>query len=330
MGDLQQVPASAIVRHGVEQVAVAVVLEIPREQDALAAQADREHDRGVVDGPAIGQESVGDRRFRGPEHVHAGLPQRERVSLGHTTSRDAEAHRRRTQLEHPRTPRPHAGLDDAADTVARRQPSQASGVVFVWVCQQSQVDVPVPGRDALVEPADEQVGVGATIDEQARAVAGLHQDGVPLAHVEHTHLQARARSSHERDRGRRHEPDGDERGGKASRPARGHGHRRWLPRSQPTRVLTTGPVDGQQEAREGRPGAKEVGWRKQLHVGQWYLREQTRTARHQGQRDPGARQQWRQQQRRERSPEEWAHHGRHGGTEHGQRHDGCHKQVRQW
>jgi hypothetical protein len=52
VGDLEHVPAAAISRQGREQVVVAIRLEVPGQQDPLAAEADREHDRGVVDGPS--------------------------------------------------------------------------------------------------------------------------------------------------------------------------------------------------------------------------------------------------------------------------------------
>lgn len=71
--------------------------------------------------------------------------------------------------------------------------------------QQRDVDVAVPGRDSLVEAANEQVRVGTAIDEQASAVRGLEEDGVTLAHVEHAHGEGWTRSGHERDGGHREE-----------------------------------------------------------------------------------------------------------------------------
>jgi hypothetical protein len=52
VGDLEQIPAPAITRDGLQQVLVAVLFEVTRKQRSLATDVDREHDRGVVDGPA--------------------------------------------------------------------------------------------------------------------------------------------------------------------------------------------------------------------------------------------------------------------------------------
>lgn len=52
VGDLEQIPAPAITRDGLQQVVVAVLFEVTRKQRSLATDADREYDRGVVDGPA--------------------------------------------------------------------------------------------------------------------------------------------------------------------------------------------------------------------------------------------------------------------------------------
>lgn len=119
VGDLEQVPSSAVVGDPLEQVVVVVVLEVAREQDALAADAHRQHDRGAVDGAAIGQDPVGDGVLRRPQDVDASLAQHERVPLGEAAARDIVAHGRGPQLEHPAALGVHLGLDDAADPIAR-------------------------------------------------------------------------------------------------------------------------------------------------------------------------------------------------------------------
>jgi hypothetical protein len=52
VGDLEQIPTTAITRDDLQQVVVAVLFEVTRKQRSLATDAHREHDRGVVDGPA--------------------------------------------------------------------------------------------------------------------------------------------------------------------------------------------------------------------------------------------------------------------------------------
>jgi len=52
VGDLEQVPATAVARQDLQQVRVAILLEVAGEEDPLATDADGEHDGRVVDGPS--------------------------------------------------------------------------------------------------------------------------------------------------------------------------------------------------------------------------------------------------------------------------------------
>ena len=96
MGHLEQVPAAAVAGDALEQVGVVVVLEVTGEQDPLAADAYGEHDRGPVDGPAIGQDAVGDGVLGRPQHLDPGCAQIERVTLRQASAGDAVARGRRT------------------------------------------------------------------------------------------------------------------------------------------------------------------------------------------------------------------------------------------
>ncbi len=187
MGDLEQVPALAVVHDGGEDIGIVVVLEVTGEQKALVAQADREHDRCPVDGTPVAEHAVGDGLPRWPQYVDADAAQRQAVPLEQAHAADAVPRCRRPQLTHAGTLAVHVRLGDAADGVARHQPGQAAGVVLVRMCQDHQVDTSIPHGDALVEPAHQQVRIGATIDEHAAAVGDLQQDGVALADVEHAH-----------------------------------------------------------------------------------------------------------------------------------------------
>jgi len=81
-----------------------------------------------------------------------------------------------------------------------------------------EVDVAVPGRDALIEPAYEQVGIGPAIDEHAGAIGCLQQDGIALADVEHAYAQLGRWSRDEHDRDDTDQHDGHRQAGQSSSP----------------------------------------------------------------------------------------------------------------
>ena len=81
VGDLEQVPRPAIVGDDLEQVEFVVVLEVAGEQDPLPADAHREHDRGAVDGTAVGQDAIGDGVPWRPQDIDPGIAETERVAL---------------------------------------------------------------------------------------------------------------------------------------------------------------------------------------------------------------------------------------------------------
>lgn len=182
-----------------------VVLEVAGEQDALPPHAHGEHDGGAVDGPAVGQHAVGESVLGRPQDVDASRSQAEGIALGEARPGDAPAHGRGAKLEDAAALGVHLRLEDAIYAVARREPGQPPGVVLVRVGQQRHVDVSVPGRDALVEPPHEEVGVGAAVDEEAATIGGLEQDGVTLSDVEHADGEGRARPGHQRDGGDGHQ-----------------------------------------------------------------------------------------------------------------------------
>ena len=85
-------------------------------------------------------------------------------------------------------------------------------MVIMRVRQHDEVDVTVPEWDALVEAPHEQVRVRAAVHEQARAVRGLDEDGVALAHVEDGDPERRCRPEG------REDPDDCHERGPESRP----------------------------------------------------------------------------------------------------------------
>ncbi len=76
MRDLEQVPWLPVSRDRFEDVVVVVVLEVTRQQHTLPAQADREHDRGAVDGTTIREHTIRDGLSRWPEDVDTGAAER--------------------------------------------------------------------------------------------------------------------------------------------------------------------------------------------------------------------------------------------------------------
>jgi hypothetical protein len=200
MGHLEQIPAAPIVADDREQVSIAVGLQVAGEEGALAAHAQREHDRGVVDGASRGGCHGGQRLERRPEHVHPRITKPEAVALGEADAADAEARGSLAERTGTGTLGGHAGLGDAPDTVARHQPGQSSGVVFVRMGEHHEGDAAIPDGDALVEAPHEQVGIGSAVHEDAAATRALHEDGIALADVEDGEAQARRRLRRRRDK----------------------------------------------------------------------------------------------------------------------------------
>ncbi len=58
-------------------------------------------------------------------------------------------------------------------------------MVLVRVGQDEDVDPAVPWREALVEQAQQPVGIGSAVDEEASPTAAFDEDRVTLADVEH-------------------------------------------------------------------------------------------------------------------------------------------------
>ena len=101
----------------------------------------------------------------------------------------------------------HAVLGEDADAVAGHQAGEAADVVLVRVCEERDIDAPIPDRDALVEPAHEQVRVPATIDEDTGAVVGLEEDRIALSDVEHRDVEGAGGPGDVRDRRGADEPE---------------------------------------------------------------------------------------------------------------------------
>ena len=329
VGNLQQVPPLAVPRQRRQDVLVVVVLQVARQQQALPSGRDCQHDGGAVDGAPVGEHPVRQGMARRPDDFHRDLPERHAVSLQHAHPRDAMACRHGPQLDDASAFAVHASLNDPADGVARRQPRQAAGVVFVGMGQHHGIDMAVPDRDALVQAADEEVRIRPTVDQHALACRGLQQDGVSLADIEDAHAQLGSGWPYQHERPAEHhqrDQSGDREGSRAPPARPGECRRRRGGRLWCTAADSSQSDD---EGHQGDPGPDEVERRRQLEAGHGHIREQARASRHQRQRQP-ARQEQRCQRQLERQQGE-----RDPGAdpdrraEHRQRHDRCHQQVGQ-
>jgi hypothetical protein len=197
MGDLEEVPAVAVVADDIEQGSIAVLLEVAREQEPLATHGHAKDDGCVVDGPTGRGRDRGQASQWRPQHVDAGAAEGKRVALGEPLPADASPVRFGAHGEHARPVGLHAGLHDPIDAVSGHEAGQSAGVVFVGVGQDDEVDMAVPERDAFVEATDQQVGVRTSVDQHALALRRLQEDGIALADVENGDRQERAVTRHE-------------------------------------------------------------------------------------------------------------------------------------
>jgi hypothetical protein len=210
MRHLQDVPATRPdAQHG-EQVVVAVLLEVSGQEGPLPPEAERQHDGGVVHGaPDRWRHGRQDLQWW-PQHVDPRGAEAEGVALREADTRHAEAFGGRTKRPRPCAISGHAGLGDAPHAIARHECPEAAGMVLVRVREQDEVDAAVPDGDPLIEPAHEQVGVGAPIHQDPSTASGLEQDRVTLADVEDGDAQLRRRTGDEDEA-----EDGNERAGRA-------------------------------------------------------------------------------------------------------------------
>jgi hypothetical protein len=183
MGDLEEVQRRQPVA---DERRVDRLLDVTREQESLAADGAKEHDRHVVDaGPAVG---------RLARHLSADRPQDAHVDLVdmQPIARRESVPSRSPGLREPGDPRRisgtrtvHPGLEDAPDAIAIQEACQTRHVVLVRVSQDDAVEPAIPWRDVRVE-GDQQPGrVGPSVDQQTPAARPLDEDRVALADVEH-------------------------------------------------------------------------------------------------------------------------------------------------
>jgi hypothetical protein len=180
--DLEQVDLRQSLR---QQRWIDVLLDVPGQQEPpLTHDAEQDH-RHVVDaGPGI-RWLRRDLTADGPQHAHRDLVDRQPVA-----GPDREAWRRPGPSE-PIDPgrvagsrSAHAGLEDAADTIAIEQQGEPGDMVLVRVRQDDRVEPPVPRRDSPIELDEEPVRIGPAVDQEPPPVGALDEDRVALADIE--------------------------------------------------------------------------------------------------------------------------------------------------
>jgi hypothetical protein len=197
---------------------VDVLLHVAGEQEPLPARRPEQHDRGVVDGLSVVQWPVGNCAGVRPQHGES-----DRVELELFAAREVATWR--PTLGERRLPRPIARprsrqprLVDRPDRVAREHHRQARDVVLMRMCQDHDVDAPVPRREPLVERLEQAVRIGAAVDHHPAAPVALDQDRVALADIEHRDVDGAVRLVRDR-QAERDGRAGKRHPGQASRPS---------------------------------------------------------------------------------------------------------------
>jgi hypothetical protein len=174
-------------------------LGVTGQQRAERAEAQHADHRGIVD-VVVGERPGGIGRGGIEEGEARRVPQR--VALAGTGGHEAPAwfgSGERHESVVGRIIEVATGVEDEPDLEATQHLHQAGDVILVRVGQQHDVDAAAIERQKLAQPAQDEVGIRATVDQQRSAVAALDQDGVSLPHVEHDEVQAAVRQRGERD-----------------------------------------------------------------------------------------------------------------------------------
>jgi len=170
-------------------------LGIPGEQGREAATAQQPDHRSVVD-VACGQRAghirggrIQEREDGRPVELDP-LPRarRDQAGPGLFKSQLHEARVGRIQVVPTR-------IEDEADPISLQRRHQPGDVVLVRVGQDHHIDPALPPRQPLAKAPEQQVGVGAAVDQQRAAGRRRDQDRVALPDVQHDQVQAAIRQT---------------------------------------------------------------------------------------------------------------------------------------
>jgi hypothetical protein len=173
-----------------QQLWVDVLLDVAREQHAAMRQTQIEHDRHVVDRAPVVRGMERHLAAPRPQDVERRIVELDAVSGGEEDGSEAELGQDGAKGVVAGAVAEHPGLGDRPDPVAAEQQRHPGNVVLVRVAEHQQVEAPVPGRDSLVEAAQQQVRIGPAVDEHPGAARSLQQDGVALPDVQYGHPES--------------------------------------------------------------------------------------------------------------------------------------------
>jgi len=182
VGNLEDVHAGD---PALEQDRIDVLLRVAHQEEPVPVHGPQQHDRDVVDGRAGVRRPARDRARVRPQHPERDAVERDRVAGREPLRAPAMREEPRRERTVARTRPQHAGLQDAAHSIALEEPGQPGDVVLVRVGEDQQVDSPVPGRHPAVECDEEPCGIGSAVHEHPGAPIALHEDGVALPDIEH-------------------------------------------------------------------------------------------------------------------------------------------------
>jgi hypothetical protein len=185
VGDLEHIERSLVARDAHrQQPGIDVVLDIAGEQHPSFAEAEVQHDRGVVDPAAVGRRRGRDLPTDGPADLRTDAVEGQAVTRSEAARGDAHAGKSLAERCIAGSGAQHPVLGDARDPVSSQQHRQPGHMVLVRVCEDHEVDAPVPRGYMPVEHGQQPVGVRTPVEQQAPTSRALDEDGVALAHIE--------------------------------------------------------------------------------------------------------------------------------------------------
>jgi hypothetical protein len=182
-----------------EQLGIHTFLDVTGEQEPLAGDLAKQHDRDVVDRcAAVGRmerHAIGVR----PQDAEVDRVERESIAGREATARRSAVRKDRCPRVIPRSRADHARFVHAPDLIPLEQRRQARDMVLMRMGEQEDVDPVIPRREALVEREEEPRRIGAAIDDHPAASISEHEDAVTLPDVHHDDVHRAVRPIRERE-----------------------------------------------------------------------------------------------------------------------------------
>jgi len=202
---LEHVDGAAGGQAVMEELWVDLLLHVTGQQHPSSPVADVQHDRDVVDAPALIRRPKRHLTGTWPEDPDGDAVQAQRVTRREQHTACRRSSQGLTERAIPGSCPDHARIGHHWHAIAFQEQRQTGCVVLVRVRQDGKVQPSVPGRDAFVKESQESIGIGASIDQHARTAGALHEHGVALSHVQDRDPKAtigvptRERAGHEQE-----------------------------------------------------------------------------------------------------------------------------------